>query len=290
MQYETFKHLIAKELHAHFQGSHQITFQKVTKNNGRVLDGLIILENGLNIAPTIYLDYYYTKYEQGSSFSDVLKELIQDYEDSRPAESVSVSFFTDINLVQHHIIYRVVNYEKNLSLLKDIPYLPYLDLAIIFYCLIPIERFSNATILIHNQHMEHWQITVDDLFAMAKKNTPLLLNYECKSMESILFEETDLPGSTLDHIYVLTNKQRLYGACCILYPNLLQQIADRIHSDFYILPSSIHEVILLPAKNCQELSEMSAMVNDVNTSEVLPEEILSDKAYYYSRETDCISM
>jgi len=91
-------------------------------------------------------------------------------------------------------------------------------------------------------------------------------------------------------MYVLTNQQRFLGACCILYDDVLKEIAERLDSDLYILPSSIHEVILMPVTVTESVPALSQMVCDINQSEVSAEEILSDHIYYYHRSTDSITM
>ena len=89
-------------------------------------------------------------------------------------------------------------------------------------------------------------------------------------------------------MFVLTNSEGLFGASCMLYDQLIHSYAERFQSDFYILPSSIHEVILVPAFKNELMDLFSEMVREVNQSQVAAEEILSDHAYYYSREKDTI--
>ena len=91
-------------------------------------------------------------------------------------------------------------------------------------------------------------------------------------------------------MYVLTNRQRLNGACCILYQDVLKQVAGRLGDSLYILPSSIHEVIAIPASASGNPKELSQLVQEINIAEVAPEEVLSDHAYYYDRELDEISV
>lgn len=290
MQYETFKSLVMEQLHSHFRESKKITIQTITKNNGIKLDGLVILDREFNIAPTIYLNYYYTKYQKGTSFSEVFQELLDNYDENRPISSINVTFFTDFEKVQHKIVYKIINYEKNKELLQAVPHFNYLDLAIVFYCLVHTGQNGNASILINNQNMERWNTTPEKLMELACKNTPQLLKYELKSMESILAEETNITQHNLYPMFVLTNTFRLNGACCMLYKNLLRHISDQMGSDFFILPSSIHEVILLPANDISAITELSDMVKEINNTEVSEEDILSDHAYYYSRTNDCVSM
>ena len=92
-------------------------------------------------------------------------------------------------------------------------------------------------------------------------------------------EESETP------LYVLTNKARLYGASCILYPNLLDSIADKLTCDFYLIPSSIHEVILVPESGTED-TNLNDMVAEVNHTQVDPKEVLADHVYYYDRKED----
>ena len=113
-------------------------------------------------------------------------------------------------------------------------------------------------------------------------------------LKELLCEDASLSipadAGILCPMYVLTNQHKLNGSVCILYQNVLRDFANRLACDFYILPSSIHEVLLIPAANQISYQELSDMVQDVNSSQLSREEILSDHVYYYSRETCQITM
>ena len=85
-------------------------------------------------------------------------------------------------------------------------------------------------------------------------------------------------------MYVLSNKSRVEGAACMLYPNLIQDFAEAIQSSFYIIPSSIHELLLLPTKHFEESQEVTSMIQEINDTQVSVEEILSYSLYLYDRE------
>ena len=224
--------------------------------------------------------------------------LLTAYRENRPKSPVDISFFTDYDKVKSRVTMKLINYERNRELLKRVPYYRFLDLAIVFLCLVESDSSGTATVLIHNEHLTYWGITRDDLYALAMANTPQLLRYDLRSMTEVLRELfadefADPAGSDLIEpfpIYVLSNQHRLNGSSCILYQHLLHDFARRIGSDFYILPSSVHEVLLIPADNQISMSTLSSMVRDVNSSQLAREEILSDHVYYYSLETDQITM
>lgn len=337
MTYQTFKQQIKQSLQDAFGPDVSIILQDILKNNNTHLDGLTVLTPGCNISPTIYLNDYFSEYERGRSFSDICAEIRTIYQQNKPSRSIDVSFFTCYEKVQSHIIFKLINYERNKTLLADVPHFRFLDLAIVFNCLIDIypddisqsfsedtpsvssissDSGSSATILIHNHHLSFWNITKDDLYALACNNTPTLQHYELRNMSDVIKElisDSDdqdifsLPAPF--PMYVLSNHTKLNGSSCILYQDLLKNFAERLRSDLYILPSSVHEVLIIPVNSfstssdrlissgkrtldpgSQPYRELSEMVREVNATQLSTEDILSDHVYYFSRESSRITM
>lgn len=266
----------------------------MNKNNGIILHGLTILDKGVNLSPTIYLEEYYEKYSKGVSLEEVEQLIVKCFRDNKPASSVSTDFFTDWEQVKNTLIYKLINYEMNKELLENVPYVQFLDLAIVFECLIKTP-FGNGTVLIHNHHFELWNKTKEEVYAVAKANTPRLMKCELIGMPEVLsdmgseLEPERLPLNE-SPMYVLTNQLRLHGAGCLLYEDVVADFADRSDSDLYILPSSIHEILLVKTSINDNLEEMSEMVREVNATQVSPEEILSDHVYKFTRATGKITM
>lgn len=300
MNYETFKSSAVASIQKYFGDNTTVALHSIMKNNNLRLDGLTIQNPTINISPTIYLNYYYEDYVGGKSFPSVVNDIITAYQEHLPTENMDLSFFTDYNKVKYHIIYKLIHFEQNQELLKDVPHFRFLDLAIVFCCFIPNTPNGNATILIHNHHLSFWDITAEALYELAKKNTPILLPYELKSMEEVLksmcsgmaemlYDSTE-NSEELPQMYVLTNNLKLYGASCMLYPEVLADFAKSKDSDLYIIPSSIHEILLIPKEKHSNLSDLNTIIQDVNTSQVLKEEVLSDHAYYFDRTTGLVTL
>ncbi len=304
MTYEEFKFAIMDRLQAEIKDPKSISIQPVTRNNGCKLDGLIIMEGGRNIAPTIYLDPFFEEYQSGECFSVLYDKIISAYRQNRPENDINVRCFTDYEIAKERIAFKLIHRQRNEELLKKIPFIPYLDLAIVFYCLIEFQSEpTSGTILIHNSHLDYWHISLQELFENAQKNTPRMLRQSLRDIQDVITDLTNqLPSASAipkvsfvreqsePSMYILSNCENLYGAGCLLYQGLLARYAKQMDSDFYILPSSVHEVILVPTSSDKDLQKMSEMVESVNSSALLPEEILSDHAYYYSREQDEIIM
>lgn len=291
MTYQEFKQHILEGVCDTLGSDYTISIQDIIKNNDTHYDGLTILSPRHNLAPTIYLNGYYRDYQGGRCLTDIVRDILSVYEQNRPAKKIDVSFFTDYDKVKSRIVFQLVNYERNRSRLADVPHFRYLDLAILFNCLLESESFGSATILIRNQHLQLWSVTDDDLYPLALSNTPRLLRSQLRNMTDILGGLADddslprLPEADASRpIYVLTNQYNRNGSVCILYEGLLKRFADQLSSDLYILPSSIHEVLIIPAVPGSSKQELSGIVQDINDSQLSREEVLSDHVYFYSRK------
>lgn len=307
MEFTSFKTLVRDEVAKRTGEQFRVRINDVTKNNGVVLSGITMLQDDNNISPTIYLNKYYEAYENGDiTLRCIVDEVLDTYERNKVNQSVDMRFFMNYERIKDRIIFKLIHAERNKELLKDIPHIRYLDFAVVFQCLISDEMFGNATIMIHNAHLKIWEITENELYEKAIKNTPVLQRYDIKTMKDVLCEMMlleemegkeilnkneyieDLQDAT--PMYVLSNRTKVQGASCILYPNILKDFASAVKSDFYILPSSVHEVILLPAQGDEDKEGLKRMVCEVNETQVEREEVLSDSVYYYSQEKGELSI
>ena len=268
-----------------------ITINHVIKNNGCEMDGLVIMEKGKDIAPTIYLDSFYELYTNGENIKNIIRQIEVIYEQNKNNVTFDVNILKHFDTIKDKIVYKVVNYRSNEKLLEQVPHKRILDLAVVFYCLLDNEYGRSATALIYNNNLKNWNVTIDDVYKAALKNTPDLLHSKISSMAALFEkcgvnvdgEEVDLKDYVPSDMYVLTNESKLNGAACILYENVLYDFAQKLGADLYILPSSVHEVILLPKLSMFEKDELVNMVKEVNTEGVAADEVLSDHVYEYNR-------
>ena len=296
MEFTNFTTLVQREVEKRAGENYRVKLNDVMKNNGVVLRGITLMQDDSNISPTIYLNPYYDAYENGdTTLGTVIDEVIDTYERNKINRSIDMKFFLNYETVRSRIIFKLINTEKNRELLRDVPYIPFHDLSIVFQCLVSEERFGNASILIHNVHLQLWKVNARELYECALENSPLLQGYELAEMNTVREEMKALGGIDDEEIedmqqevpmYVLSNKSRINGASCILYKDILKDFAMVVDKDLYVLPSSIHEVILLPSDGTQESEQLKEMVREINQSQVEKEEVLSDSVYYYRRSDD----
>ncbi len=296
MTYEEFKAALCQQLKKQLPPDTSIQLQHILKNNGIWLDGLTISSSHSNISPTIFINNYFELSPFFPDIDAVCRDILLTYEQNRSPEYIDVSFFTNYEKVKTHLAYRIINYEKNKELLQTVPHIRYLDFAIVFYCLLKLSGKGNATILINSRHLKLWHITAAELYHQTSRTTPELLPCRFRSMSAVLSgmtdrEEAENSGAAdFCPMYILTNYRKLYGACCMLYPNLLEQISAKLNADLIILPSSIHELIIMPAHSRSQCEELCELVTEINLTELHAGEILSDHVYYYSSEEQELTM
>lgn len=298
MEFTRFKEIINMEIVKKLGDGYRVRLNDVRKNNNIVLTGLTIMRDDSNVSPTIYLNDYYDMYTRGkATIPSVVSDVVDTYHKNRVDRSVDMRFFLNYESVRPRIVYKLVNTERNQKLLEDVPHTEYLDLSVIFQCLVSQKGLGMASIQIHNVHMKLWDVTVEELFQAAVENTPKLLPYELKSMTEVLaeimqsespedydYEECVQQFSDSVPMYVLSNGSRVEGAACMMYPDLIADFADAVGSSLYVIPSSVHEVLLLPTGNDSETAEIKCMIREINDKQVSAEEILSYSLYFYDRE------
>ena len=288
MDKNTFNLEIKEILEHNFQSEGKIILQKVRKNNGVLLDSLIIQMPDSNISPTIYLDVFYEMYKNGMDIEEIAVRILAAYYNGRPKKELNLEFFKDFEQVKSRIVYRIVNAKQNKELLEEIPHVLWMDLAICFYYAFYDEQLGNGMITIYNKHMEWWNTSTKELMILAKKNTPELMKARWDSLtkvvESIYGEELEELHGRECPLYVLTNEQKNQGAACILYEGVPDQLAQFLGGSFYMIPSSIHEVILFKENGNEDTMALHRLIKEVNETHLSEEEILSDYPYYYDQD------
>ena len=296
MELREFTLKVRGAMEKEFGEDYRIELKEVRKNNGVLLHGLLIVSKERNVIPTIYLDSFWEAYEGGVTFAEIVSRLVEIYRKETCGKSIDMNFFRDFAKVKDRICYRLVGKKANETLFADIPHVDYLDLAICFFYAYQGPELGEGSILIHNSHMEMWQTNTLEILELSKKNTPRLFPGVIFDMEDVMAEalegrEEEALSGTEEYreflnkvpMKILSNRQKTQGAGCVLYEEMLEKMATEYRNNFYILPSSIHEVILLPDNGKESAEELKKMIHDVNVTQVAPEEVLSDSLYYFDR-------
>lgn len=295
MNYESFlkniEENIMNYLPEEFTGS-IVNLSQTIKNNGLKLDALTILKPGHEIAPTIYLNDFYKELNSGKEMADILDEIsnIRVKHDQAPAAAENL--INNLSTMKDKIIFRVVGYEANKDMLKNMPYTVKNDMAFTYRLVVQKGNDGVASSVINNDLMNHLSLDPETLSFLAMENTPKLFPAEFMSMNDVMRsmmgeEDWEEMSMFMDmeqepKLYVLTNDSKVNGAAALFYPGQMDSIKTQLNSNFYVLPSSIHEVIIVPkTEEIASYKDLETMVQDVNSTEVAPEEILTNNVYFY---------
>lgn len=200
-------------------------------------------------------------------------------------------FPEDYGEVRNLIFAKLINTSRNLELLEQVPSVSVLDLSLVYY-LFRNHDPDSAEILVTGEMTDLWKVEEFDLFQDALSNTRNLLGHNIRPLKEMISEllKDVLPDVCLDSeessfpMYVLTNYWKRNGAVCLLFDDVLSEFANRMNSDLYLIPSSIHELILVPVSENVKREDLDQIIREVNRNELLPEDVLSDHSYLFSRK------
>lgn len=296
MKFEEFVEEIIENMQKRVPENYLVQVQNICKNNDLKLTGLTIGDQYLNIYPTIYLEEFYKKYEEGVSFEAITDIIWNTYCQNAPKGNWDTSRFIEWRNVKDIICPKIINYAANRELLNSVPYRKVCDLAVVYYAAVDICENGVASILLRNEHLKLWGKTEVDLYELALENYRRIFSITSQNLEDIVLElmnckeDISFDENTIVPMIVVTNKKKLNGAAAILFPDELQKIADKIGADLYILPSSVHEIILLSTDNTMTVDELKETVRFVNSNELRQEEVLSDNVYLFDRHNPSIEI
>ena len=289
MSYEEFKAWAADEIRAWLPPEYadaDVSIHRMEKL-GLAYDGMTVVRSGQRAAAAVNLTAFYDMYQEGKTTGDIIHEMADVAVMQAPQMEYSV--FSDYEAAKDYLFIRVANKEANADVLAGMPHKEVEDLAITYHVLVNHDQNGIASAPVTDDLLRHYGVTAEQLHEDAIANSQRMLPAQLDSMQNMLFgmmtpEASDTlrdepyPGSTM---LVLTNNVQLNGAAALFYPGVMDQAAERLGGDFIVLPSSTHEVIMIPADGMTDFRSLEQMVKDINRSQVAPEERLSDHVYHY---------
>lgn len=306
-----FQEMVIDTLIQELGKDYHIEKSDISKNNGVVYHGINIAQGQSRVGVNIYLDEYLRQHQNGKNYMEIVREIIVKeslYGSKNNDIEEKTKCLKDYNSVKKKINCRLVNTKANIELLQEIPYVPFLDLSIIFYVAVTEPSGSNGefgSATISNEMMRRWKKNKEALLEAAMEN----IDVEIEEISSVVkttliqsgnldklaeFEEMEQKSKEegLPQMLVVSNKTKCYGACNLLHKKKLYNIAKQLNSNLFILPSSIHEIILMPDEGVSKdkAMELSYMVKEINATQLLKEEILSNSIYYFNRKTKEVTL
>lgn len=298
MTYEMFKEIVIQNIKKYLP--HDWSDASIERNHYQKVnymkDSIVFRKHPdekLSIDPDVDVHYWYEKYLKGASLDEALTELAEAVLDGTQ-KTIPMREALEFDRVKENVFCQLINTEQNKELLKTVPHREFNDLSIIYVWLVRDNAEGRMySSRVTDDMAEHIGLNEEELYQLAMENTKLILPTVIKPMHEVIEE---LMGETMSDslregmeddpmpLYVISNSMRYFGASAILFEEELQDLAEKYGEDFYILPSSIHECIALP-KSRMELEEVAEMVYEVNMTQVLLEDRLSNEVYQYDQNT-----
>lgn len=288
MKFDEFANVVVEKIRDYLPDTFaeaEVKLETVIKNNDLKLTGITIRREGSNICPTIYLEQYFKAYESGAEMDKILGKIADTRMKNDFEESFDADQFKDFDWVKDMIVPRLVNKEQNLEQLTERPYSAIADLAVTYH----IMLFNgNASTPVTNDFMKVWGIKTEELHELAVRNMARLIPGTFRGMsvvmDAICGDKTDVLDPENEMLFVLSNKGGWYGAAAVLDDKIMKSVVKRVGEKFYVLPSSVHELLVVPSNIGMDVGQLKEMVTSINASEVALEERLSNNVYRYSTE------
>lgn len=298
MTYEAFVQKIYRNIKKALKGEYRVKLEELLKCNDCRKKQLIMerkeKKEKITAMSSIALESFYEQYRSGASVSECVRailQLLKESEQQVDAERWRRELET-WESAKTRIYPILLSQSRNQELLKELVWTPFLDLSVCYVVMISMEN-GQANVKIRNTHLSTWGISKEELIAQAEKNN-MEQGYSLKRLDelarnALMGEETANVNIIEEtETYVLTNEDICYGAAKLLCKPVLKTISGG--RDFYILPSSLHEVILLPEVSEMEKEDLNRMIREVNETMVAEEDILSDHVYFYCAKSGNIEM
>lgn len=303
MDYEIFKEVVKEGFLSYMPKSYQdmeVRVVPVDKVN-RKLDGLSLLAKNekTTISPTLYINDMYEKYLRTGDLQATLREAAEAMDEVFREATIPP---LDISTAKDNIIFQLVNTMQNEDMLKNLPHRDFQDLSVIYRWVVGVEQQGLSSVVINNHVAESLGMGEEQLFKAAAENTRRILPPVVQSMNEVirdLFMADGMPQELADlmvgeqeperTMWVISNENKIDGAVSMLYEDKLHSLAERVGTDLYILPSSVHEVIAVSVE-MGEPEELAQMVAEINMDQVDLSERLSNQVYHYDKDLRKITL
>lgn len=299
LDYEIFKEAmvekIREQLPEEYRGM-KMEIRKVEKVNG-AKDGLKIYDESqkMRVTPTIYLNDVYADYERTGDLDAAAGKAAENIANGF-AYAGEVRSELDFEGAKDKIVFQLINTEQNRQMLSGMPHREFQDLSVIYRWVVKMDEGGIQSTMINDSLAAQMGLGEAELFKLASENTRKLLPPVVKTITEVMreiFSKDGMPEEMIDMMveempkeqtmWIITNDRGINGAVSMLYEDRLQELAQDMGSDLFVLPSSVHEVIAISA-GMGDPEELARMVNEINLSQVAPDERLSNQVYHYDKD------
>ena len=292
-----FTELLSEIILAALGEEYQTELSLIRKNNGVMKEVLYVRKKESECMPCFYTEELYASYCNGENEVGLAEQMVNIVLNECAIVRREAQKYLTKEWMSEHLFLRLIQFEKNREWLENAVYIPWLDLAAVVYVLTEDDETGVKSFLLPKSSWEELDVGApEEYFPKLAENTARLFPEKLWRIETNTEEENagcyrffrlaeeDKDALSENCLHVLSNYRKINGAATILYPKVLEQIYEGFSGNFFVIPSSIHEVLLIKETRETEEEFLNRMVREVNESQVEPEEVLSDHVYYYSAE------
>jgi len=264
-------------------------------------EALCIRKQGDAFAPVIPMETPYRKFLGGASIAELAGDAVEIYTQSAKYQGRDIrnatSFLNDPESVRQRIFLHYVNTDQNRDMLAGLPHREILNLSLVYSILVKTEGSSSAFITINESVRQSYGWTEETLFQTAGRNMSRLFPATVTSLEQLVSKfapDIEDAGQVLESVKngipftIVQNRHGFYGFSAIFYPGVLKSLAGKNGGSLIVIPSSVHEAIIIQDDGEMPAGEISGMIREINGTQLKQGEQLSDRAYLYDREEDAL--
>ncbi|MBR1856837.1 MAG: hypothetical protein IJ803_07155 [Oribacterium sp.] len=298
MGYQEFKKEFAEgvEKSFHYKGIRDIEIEnRLVDKVNETYDALTVKHSGSDVGVNISITDAYDAYiTQDASLKVIATEATAKTAaalENAPAISSGIDDMKDYDVMKNKLVMEVVSSETNAELLETIPHKDIEDMAVIYRFDVKDIVGEGATVIVTNKMLDNYGVTPEQLHEDAVKNAPEIRPIVIQGMAEVLakqmgVEDLDMLGLNIppeqEQIFVASVPDNVHGAGILAYEDFMDKASERVgNQSFFILPSSIHELLIVPDNGMMDLHSLEQMVKEVNATTVDPSEKLTDNVYHY---------
>lgn len=299
MNFEEFKDAMVNSIKNRLPEDQKDSEVKVSINHkiNETYNALTVHQEGTSISAAVNLDRLFERYEEGADLNSLADQAMDMIQMEKP--EFDVSMLMDYESVKDRLFVRASNAELNQEALMNVPHTIVADIAVTYHIMMDDGNDGMASVMVTNQMLNQYGISPEQLAEDAMRSSEAILPVKVQSMADVMREMFcsdmmasgmspeeaeemfDMMGVDQTPLTVITNDQKMNGASALFYPDTMDQIAQKLEGDFFILPSSVHEVLALPDDGQQSVQVLKDMVTEINATQVAPNDRLTDQVYHF---------
>nr|UVY42614.1 MAG: Protein of unknown function (DUF1444) [Bacteriophage sp.] len=276
----------------------------VKKDGGDLLNIIFAEHDDAYEVCSVHVEELYVAYQNGIRLNTIVDYICSDV---LHAKSIYVYDKTkelmDYDTAKSRLFVRLINYDRNADILRDVVHKTLGDIVFTVYAIVDENEFGIVSTKVLKSMVKKWDKNEDDIFNEAIKNTYYLTPPRIYKWEGVLCDESyagesfmnDEDICDLDKSFsgnTLSTTRKTNGAIAVFLPGVAERIAELLDSDFYMVFTSIHEVMIHSTGSGVDPKDLKLVLQDTLRKVTPSSDYLTEKIYKYNRRThkfECVT-